>query len=85
MSKSVIHLDLHPIAKNNRALEEALLNLMEEAAKKRAKTAEVIPGKGRGQLMKRVKKFLARKEIKVQYKRLEVDSKNHGRIFIHFR
>ena len=85
MSKSVLHLDLHAIAKSGRAIDDALLRLIHEATQKRVKTAEVIPGKGSGQLMKRVKKFLDQKEIKSQYKRTEVDAKNHGRLFIHFR
>ena len=85
MSKSILHLDLHPIAKNSRAIEEALTDLMNEAIKKRVKSAEIIPGKGSGQLMKKVKKFLDRKDIKAQYKRVEVDTKNHGRLFVHFR
>ncbi len=85
MSKSVLHLDLHPLAKDGRAVDDALAELLLEAVRKRVKTAEIIPGKGSGQLMKRVKKFLDQKEIKSQYKRLEVDTKNHGRLFIHFR
>lgn len=85
MSKSVLHLDLHPIAKSGRAIDEALENLIEEATEKRVKKAEIIPGKGSGQLMKRVKKFLDQKHLKSQYKRIEVDGKNHGRIFVHFR
>lgn len=85
MSKSVAHLDLHPIAKNGRAIEEALLELMDNAVEKRLKSAEIIPGKGTGQLMKKVKKFLDRKDVKTKYKRIEVDTKNHGRLFIHFR
>lgn len=83
MSKSILHLDLHSIAKNGRAIDDALLRLMEEATQKRVKKVEIIPGKGSGQLMKRVKKFLVQKEIKTQYKRVEVDAKNHGRLFIH--
>lgn len=39
----------------------------------------------RGQLMKRVRKYLDQKHIKAQYKRVEVDGKNHGRLFVHFR
>lgn len=85
MSKSILHLDLHPIAKNGRAIDYALRELFEEALKKRVKTAEIIPGKGSGQLMKRVKKFLDQKDMKAQYKRVEVDTKNHGRLFVHFR
>ena len=85
MSKSVLHLDLHAVAKNGRAIDGALLDLIKEAVEKRVKTAEIIPGKGSGQLMKRVKKFLDRTDIKAQYKRVEIDTKNHGRLFVHFR
>ena len=85
VSKSILHLDLHPIAKNSRAIEAALTELIEEATVKRVKAAEIIPGKGSGQLMKRVKKFLDRKDIKAQYKRVEIDTKNHGRLFVYFR
>lgn len=85
MSKSILHLDLHSIAKNGRAIEDALCDLIKEAVTKRVKAAEIIPGKGSGQLMKKVKKFLDRKDIKTQYKRIEVDTKNHGRLFVHFR
>lgn len=84
MSKSVLHLDLHPLAKNGRVLDDALLRLMSEATQKRVKKVEIITGKGGGQLMKRVKKFLDRKDIKDQYKRVEIDAKNHGRLFVHF-
>ncbi len=84
MSKSTLHLDLHSIAKNGRAIDDALLRLMEEATQKRVKKVEIIPGKGSGQLMKRVRKWLEQKEIKAQYKRVEIDTKNHGRLFVHF-
>jgi DNA-nicking Smr family endonuclease len=85
MSKSVLHLDLHPIAKNGRALDEALREAIATATSKRLKAIEIIPGKGSGQLMKRVKKFLDQPEIKGTYKRVETDSRNHGRLFVHFR
>jgi len=85
MAKSTLQLDLHALAKNGRAIDEALRELMDEATEKRVKMAEIIPGKGKGQLMKRVKKFLNQKEIRALYKRIEVDSNNHGRLFVHFR
>lgn len=85
MASSILHLDLHPIAKNGTAIEEALTELIETAVKKRVKQVEIIPGKGSGQLMKRVKKFLAQKEIRALYKRIEIDTKNHGRLFVVFR
>jgi DNA-nicking Smr family endonuclease len=85
MSKATLHLDLHPIAKNGRALDAALTQLFVEAAARRARRAEIIPGKGSGQLMKRVQKWLKQPHIKVQYKHFEVDTNNHGRLFVIFR
>lgn len=85
MSKGIGHLDLHAIAKNNRALDEALEDLFINAEKRNLKKVEIIPGKGSGQLMKRVKKFLNKKHIKEKYKRVDVDQNNHGRLFVHFR
>ena len=85
MSKLTLHLDLHPIAKNGRVIDTALHDLFVEAEQKRVKSVEIIPGKGSGQLMKRVKKWLDQKNIKSRYKRLEIDTKNHGRLFVHFR
>ncbi len=85
MSKATLHLDLHPIAKRGDAINQALENLFYEAEAKRVKCAEIIPGKGSGQLMKRVKKFLDQKAVKARYKRIEVDTNNHGRLFVYFR
>lgn len=58
---------------------------MDEAEQKKAKTVEIIPGKGSGQLKKRVLRFLDRKDVKARYHRVEKDSKNFGRLFVHFR
>ncbi len=46
---------------------------------------EIIPGKGSGQLKKRVLRFLDQKEIRDLYDRVEKDSHNWGRVFVHFR
>ena len=85
MSKSVLHLDLHEIAHHGRAIDEALEELFKEALGKRVIAAEIIPGKGSGQLMKRVQKWLTLPAQKARYKRMQVDSKNHGRLFVYFR
>ena len=45
---------------------------------------QIIPGKGSGQLKKRVR-FLDRPDIKTLYHRVEKDSDNFGRVFVHFR
>lgn len=52
---------------------------------KRIALVEIIPGKGSGQLKKTVLRFLERGEIKSLYHRIEKDSKNFGRLFVHFR
>jgi DNA-nicking Smr family endonuclease len=52
---------------------------------KKAPLVEIIPGKGSGQLKKRVLRFLGRPDIKALYHRVEKDSDNCGRVFIHFR
>jgi len=56
-----------------------------EAVAKRIALVEIIPGKGSGQLKKRVLKFLDQPDIKALYHRIDKDSKNFGRIFVHFR
>ncbi len=79
------HLDLHDIAHDGQRIDAALAELFLEAKRKRLKCVEIISGKGSGQLMKRVKRWLSEPHIKVQYHRVEVDDKNHGRLFVHFR
>jgi len=80
-----LKLDLHDIYNRGEDIERALLAIMDEAAAKKAPLVEIIPGKGSGQLKKRVLRFLDRKEIKARYHRVEKDSDNFGRVFVHFR
>ena len=80
-----LKLDLHDIYNKGSFIDEALEQIIEEAIDKKIKLVEIIPGKGSGQLKKRVLRFLEKKEIKRKYHRLEKDSKNWGRLFIHFR
>jgi dsDNA-specific endonuclease/ATPase MutS2 len=78
-------LDLHDIYNRGDDIDRALRGIIDEAIAKKAKTVEIIPGKGSGQLKKRVLRFLDTKEIKPLYHRVEKDSKNFGRLFVHFR
>ena len=78
-------LDLHRIYNRGEKIETALNEVIREAMDKRIKMVEIIPGKGSGQLKKRVLRFLNQKEIKSLYHRVEKDDKNFGRIFVHFR
>ncbi|HEX6404701.1 MAG TPA: Smr/MutS family protein [Pseudonocardiaceae bacterium] len=52
---------------------------------RRQRWSRSFPGKGSGALKKRVLRFLEQKEIKSLYHRVEKDSNNFGRIFVHFR
>ncbi len=80
-----LKLDLHEIYNNSAAIDKALRAIIDEAISKKAPLVEIIPGKGSGQLKKQVLRFLDQKEIKSLYHRVEKDSDNFGRIFIHFR
>ena len=80
-----LKLDLHDVYNRGDEIERALRSIIDEAVAKRAPLVEIIPGKGSGQLMKRVLRFLDRKDIKALYHRVEKDSDNFGRVFLHFR
>ena len=77
--------DLHDIFNRGEQIEGALNQIMREAVEKRIALVEIIPGKGSGALKEKVLKFLQRGEIRAMYHRVEKDSKNFGRIFVHFR
>jgi len=80
-----LKLDLHDVYNRGHDIERALQEIIDEAVTKRATLVEIISGKGSGQLKKRVLRFLDQKEIKAQYHRVEKDSRNFGRVFVHFR
>ena len=80
-----IVLDLHDIFNKGIMIDEELNRVITEAIDKKIALVEIIPGKGSGQLKKRVLRFLLRPEIKRLYHRLEKDDKNFGRVFVHFR
>ena len=78
-------LDLHDIYNRGYAIDTELNRIIEEAIAKKIALVEIIPGKGSGQLKKRVLRFLNQPDIKKLYHRVEKDDKNFGRIFVHFR
>jgi dsDNA-specific endonuclease/ATPase MutS2 len=80
-----LKLDLHEIYNRGEKIEQELDRIIEEAMDKRIPLVEIIPGKGSGQLKKRVLRFLNQSHIKNLYHRIEKDDKNFGRIFVHFR
>jgi DNA-nicking Smr family endonuclease len=80
-----ITLDLHPIFRSNRDIDSALRKTMLEAARTKAELVEIIPGKGGGQLKRRVLAFLAQQHIRKLYDRVETDPDNAGVVFVHIR
>ena len=80
-----IVLDLHDVFNKGGIIDAELNRVIEEAICKKISLVEIIPGKGSGQLKKRVLRFLAQPDIKKLYHRLEKDDKNFGRVFVHFR
>jgi dsDNA-specific endonuclease/ATPase MutS2 len=80
-----LKLDLHDIYNRGSDIDAALRGVIDEAVRIKASEVEIIPGKGSGQLKKRVLRFLDQDDIKPLYHRVEKDSKNFGRIFVHFR
>jgi dsDNA-specific endonuclease/ATPase MutS2 len=75
-------LDLHDIFNRGTEIDKALKGIFDEAAAKKAAVIEIIPGKGSGQLKKHVIRFLEKNPPPVKH-RIEKDSKNFGRLFVH--
>lgn len=80
-----LSLDLHDIYNKGAKIDAELNRIMNEAVEKKIKCVEIIPGKGSGQLKKKVLRFLNLPEIKKKYHRIDKDSKNFGRLFVYFK
>ena len=80
-----LKLDLHAVYNDSRSIDAELARVLDEAEDRKIPLIEIIPGKGSGQLKKRVLRFLERKDVKQRYHRLEKDSRNFGRLFVHLR
>jgi DNA-nicking Smr family endonuclease len=80
-----IKLDLHEIYNRGDKIDVELNRVIQEALDRRISLVEIIPGKGSGQLKKRVLRFLNQAHIRRLYHRVEKDERNFGRIFVHFR
>ena len=80
-----LKLDLHEIYNKGWKIDQALNDIIDEAIERRVPIVEIIPGKGSGQLKKKVLRFLQQKHIKAKYHRIDKDSKNFGRLFVRFK
>jgi len=79
-----LKLDLHDIYNRGEDIDHALRAIIDEAIEKKVRLVEIIPARQRS-IEERVLRFLDQKEIKVLYDRVEKDSHNFGRVFVHFR
>jgi len=80
-----LKLDLHDIYNQGERIEQELERVLLAAAEKRIPLVEIIPGKGSGQLKKRVLRYLNRPDVRKLYHRYDVDNRNFGRLFVHFK
>ena len=80
-----LKLDLHDIYNRGAQIDAELNRIVQEAIDKKIDLVEIIPGKGSGQLKKKVLRFLNQSHIRQLYHRVEKDDNNFGRIFIHFK
>jgi DNA-nicking Smr family endonuclease len=78
-------LDLHDIYNRGDQINRALEQVIQDAIDKKIRLVEIIPGKGSGALKKKVLRYLDRKDVRARYHRIEKDSDNWGRLFVHFR
>jgi len=82
---SKLKLDLHEIFNKGKDIDRALDDIMQEAVDKRIPIVEIIPGKGSGQLKKKVLRYLQQPQVKKLYHRIDKDRDNFGRLFVRFK
>ena len=78
-------LDLHDIFNKGAEIDRALDETMEFCVDRRIPLLEIIPGKGSGQLRKKVIRYLQQPAVKKMYHRIDKDSDNFGRLFVRFK
>ncbi|HQW97535.1 MAG TPA: Smr/MutS family protein [Flavobacteriales bacterium] len=78
-------LDLHDIFNKGQQIDRALDEAMEFCVDRRIPILEIIPGKGSGQLKKKVIRYLQQPAVKKLYHRIDKDSDNFGRLFVRFK
>jgi dsDNA-specific endonuclease/ATPase MutS2 len=82
---SKLKLDLHEIFNKSKEIDISLKEILKEALEKGISEIEIIPGKGSGQLKKKVLRFLNDKETKKMYTRYKIDPVNFGRLFVYVK
>ncbi|MFF7361462.1 Smr/MutS family protein [Streptomyces sp. NPDC008125] len=77
-------LDLHPIFRNNRDIDQAVRSFVFNAHGSGESVAEIITGKGSQRLMTHVLAYLGQRHMRRFYRQVKKVPANAGRIVIHF-
>ncbi len=80
-----IKIDLHDVFNDSGKIDRALSEAFERAERTRARCLQIVHGKGSGQLKKRVQRFVQEPRVRAVTRSVDNDSRNWGRLFIHFR
>ena len=78
-------LDLHDIFNKGNEIDHALDEAMAFCVDRRIPILEIIPGKGSGQLKKKVIRYLQQSHVKKLYHTIDKDRDNFGRLFVRFK
>ena len=78
-------LDLHPIFRDQRAIDRAIREAVFKAAAPGVDVLEIIPGKGSGTLKRRVLALLGQRHLSRLYQRVEADAANEGKVVVYFK
>ena len=78
-------LDLHDVFNKGDQIDRALDEAMRFCVDRRIGMLEIIPGKGSGQLKKKVLRYLQQPAVKKLYHRIDKDRDNFGRLFVRFK
>lgn len=81
----MLSIDLHPIFRNDRDIDNTLRTFIVRAAAGGEPQAEIVCGKGEGKLRSRVLTYLRQPHVARMVRAAEVDPGNHGRIIVRLR
>jgi dsDNA-specific endonuclease/ATPase MutS2 len=77
--------DLHPIFRSDRDIDNAVRNVIFRAAGEKVPLVEIIPGKGAGKLRNRVLALLKQPHLRKLCRRVEVAPGNDGMVIVHMK
>ena len=80
----MLSLDLHPVYRSGRDIDNALRTFLLRAAASGEPRAEIVCGRGSGRLRERVLTFLAQPHVRRLHAGAAADPRNPGRVLVEF-